>query len=397
MTTPAPGRAAIVSAIVRKDFREFSRDQLYIFLSVLGLVFFGLAYYLAPDTVDETITLGVHQTGMDELVEQLTSGAQDADGLDVVALDTPEHLQAVVAGDLDVFRTEAGDVVLVGPGVEAEPPRGAERLAVMVGIGFPDRFVESMDAGERPTVTVYTDAAVPPEITGSMTSFVREIAYSLTGQDLPVSEPAQGTVVLGTDRAGDQVSLQDRLPPMLVFFVLMVETFALSSLIASEVLGRTVTAVLVTPARVGDFLAAKTIYGTILTGGQAVILLLVMGAVTPDNWSILLVTVLLGAVMFTGIAMITGSAGKDFIGTLFATMLFVLPLIVPAFSVLFPGTAAGWVRLMPSYPIIDTLTQVTTNGAGWPEVAGGLVIALGWVAILYTAGLLVLRGKVQTL
>lgn len=390
-------RAAIISSIVRKDFKEFSRDQLYIFLSILGLVFFALTFYLVPDTVDETITLGVHQTGMDELFDQFRSGAGADDGLDLVELDTADHLEAAVAGDLDVYRTGAGDVVLVGAGAEPKAPKDADKLDLGIGIAFPDRFVESTLTGERPTVAVYTDAAVPPEIKGAMTSFVREIAYSITGDELPVTEPAQGTTILGPDRAGDQASMRDKLRPMLAFFVLMIETFALSSLIASEVLNRTVTAVLVTPARVGDFLAAKTIYGTILTGGQALILLLVVRTLTPGNWSTLLATVLLGAVMFTGIAMITGSAGKDFIGTLFYNMLFILPLMIPAFSVLFPGTAAGWVKVMPSYPIIDTLNKVTTYGAGWSEVAGSLGIALAWVAVIYVGGLLVLRKKVQSL
>jgi ABC-2 type transport system permease protein len=65
--------------------------------------------------------------------------------------------------------------------------------------------------------------------------------------------------------------------------------------------------------------------------------------------------------------------------------------------VLFPGTAAGWVKVMPSYPIIDTLNKVTTYGAGWSEVAGSLGVALAWVAVIYVVGLLVLRRKVRTL
>lgn len=360
-------RPAIVASIVRKDFTEFSRDVLYIFLSVLGLVFFAVTYFLVPDTVDETITLGVHQTGMDELFDEFDSS--EAEGLALVQFDSADELAAAV--------TAGGDV--------------------MVGIAFPERFVEAAAAGEVPTVTVYTDAAVPPEISGAVTSMVREIAYSLTGDGLPVTQPAEDSIVLGTDRAGDQTSMRDLMLPMLVFFILMIETFALSSLIASEILNRTVTAVLVTPARVSDFLTAKTIYGTLLTGGQAVLLLLVLRAFTPGNIGVLLVTVLLGAVMFTGIGMITGAAGKDFFGTLFYNMLFILPLMIPTFSVLFPGTAARWVQAMPSYPIIDTLNQVLTYGAGWSDVVGSLGAALLWVAVIFVVGLLVLRRRVRSL
>ncbi|MCL3859615.1 ABC transporter permease [Actinotalea sp. K2] len=359
-------RPAIVASIVRKDFTEFSRDLLYIFLSVLGLVLFAVTYYLVPDTVDETLTVGVHQTGLDELFDQLD--ASEADGLALVQYAGGDELAAAV---------HDGDV--------------------MVGLAFPEGFLEAATAGEQPTVTVYSDAAVPPEVTGAVQSMVREIAYALTGHGLPVTEPAEESIVLGIDRAGDQTSMRDLMLPMLVFFILMIETFALSSLIANEVLNRTVTAVLVTPARVSDFLTAKTIYGTLLTGGQAVLLLLVLQAFTLGNLGILLATVLLGAVMFTGIGMIAGSAGKDFFSTLFLTMAFVLPLMIPTFSVLFPGTAAGWVQAMPSYPIIDTLNEVLTYGAGWSDVVGSLGAALAWVTVIFVIGLLVLRRKVRSL
>lgn len=362
-------RAGIIAAIVRKDVTEFSRDQLYIFLSVFGLVLFVAVYYLVPDTVEESVTIGVHQTDLTEVLAAAAAAETDdgaAQGLMLVPYPTEDALRTAV---------EDGDVP--------------------IGLAFPEGFVDAAAAGQRPAVTVYTDAAAPPEIRDAMTSMVREIAFTLSGHPLPVTEPTD--VVLGVDRAGDQVSLRDSLLPMLVFFVLMIETFALSSLIASEVANRTVTAVLVTPARVSDFLTAKTIYGGLLTGGQALIILVALQALTWGNAGLLLVTAALGALLFTGIGMITGSGGKDFFSTLFQTMLLVVPLMVPAFSVLFPGTAAPWVQVLPTYPIIDTLAAVAIDGAGWSDVAGNLGMAAAWVAVVYGAGLLVLRRKVRSL
>ena len=110
---------------------------------------------------------------------------------------------------------------------------------------------------EAVTVTVYSDANVPEEIQGAMTSFVREAAYQLAGQELPVTMSDEESIVLGEDRAGDQVTLQDKLRPMLIFMMLLMETFSMSSLVSTEVLQRTVTAVLVTPAKIGDFLVGQ--------------------------------------------------------------------------------------------------------------------------------------------
>jgi ABC-2 type transport system permease protein len=193
------------------------------------------------------------------------------------------------------------------------------------------------------------------------------------------------------------VSIREKMRPMLAFFVLMIETFALASLIASEVSARTVTAILVTPARLSDLLLAKTLYGMLLAFSQALLLLLAVGAFTLSNWPLLLVTLLLGGLMFTGVAMITGAAGKDFLGTIFYGMLFLLPLAVPALAVLFPGSASLWIKVLPTYGLIQILTGATAYGDTWVNVTGYLALAAAWVAVLYAVGLFVLRRKVATL
>jgi ABC-2 type transport system permease protein len=163
------------------------------------------------------------------------------------------------------------------------------------------------------------------------------------------------------------------------------------------VLQRTVTAVLVTPARVVDFLTAKTIFGTGLALSQGVIVLALVGAFTAQNWWLLLITMLIGAMMFTGVAMVVGSAGKDFLGQLFYAMLFTVPLIIPAFSVLFPGSAAAWVKAMPTFPVLDALVNITIYEAVWSEVWRSFALGAAWVVVLFGAGLLVLKRKVESL
>ncbi|PKQ19377.1 MAG: hypothetical protein CVT66_10485, partial [Actinobacteria bacterium HGW-Actinobacteria-6] len=333
-------RAAIISSIVKKDFLEFSRDTLYLFLSGLGMFFFILMFWVVPKTVNESLTLGVHQTGMDAIFDQYQEDAASSEGLKLISFDSEDELKKVVAGDLEYWEAEDGSAHYLRDKATDDPkPKDAKKVTVVIGIGFPDRFLEKTAAKEKTTVTVYSDAGVPSEIQGAMKSFVREIAYSIAGNELPVTEPDQENVVLGEDRAGDQVSVREKMRPMLALFVLMIEVLSMASLVSSEVLNRTVTSILVTPARAGDFLAAKTIYGTILAMSQAVIVLLAIGAFTAQNWLLLLTTMLIGSLMFTGVAMVVGSAGKDFIGSLFYSMLFLIPLLIPGLAVLFPGTA----------------------------------------------------------
>ncbi len=327
-------RLTIIGALLRKELVAYSRDLVYVGLTIALLIVLPLVFRIMPDAVDETITLAVSPslpTMVDQARAELTARAAppeqfarlDAldvapgEGLDLIGVDDAAQLRGIVDGTLEAWRFDAGAVVVRDPATEPAPA-GAERLDAEIGIVFPAGFIAYVVAGvPGVAVTVYSDAAVSPEIRGAMGSFVRELAYEFAGRELPVEFPAEDGIVLGTDRAGDQVTLRERMRPLLLFMILLMETFAMASLVSTEVAQRTVTAVLVTPARVSDFLLAKAVFGTILSLGQALIVLAMIGGMTTQNWSLLLATLLLGAVMFTGVALFVGSAGKDFMGQLF--------------------------------------------------------------------------------
>ncbi|HUU61872.1 MAG TPA: hypothetical protein VMX37_05755, partial [Acidimicrobiia bacterium] len=89
--------------------------------------------------------------------------------------------------------------------------------------------------------------------------------------------------------------------------------------------------------------------------------------------------------------------GRDFMSTLFWGMLYMVPLLIPALAALFPGTASGWIRVLPSYPLVRGLLDVQVHGAGWADTLPDLGVLLAWCVALFTAGWLVLRRKVQAL
>lgn len=409
-------RPALVGALLKKELKAYSRDRIYLFLTLLVLVLVPISYHFLPDSVDETITLGVSppiasmvRDGKDALREmgatpeqlaQLDEAgfAEGEQGLRLVEFEDDAELAKAVEGAVEVWRTGSGKTVMRDMEAGDAKPPDAERVSLDIGIAFPDGFIADVSGGrERVTVTVYSDANVPGEIRGAMRSFVREAAYQLAGRELPVGMPDEEQIVLGQDRAGDQVALRDKFRPLIIFMVLMMETFSMASLVSTEVLQRTVTAILVTPARIADFLLAKTIFGTLMSLGQGLIILLLVGGLTAGNWSLVLVVLVLAAVMFTGVALIVGAAGKDFLGQIFYAMLFVVPMIIPAFSVLFPGTAAAWVRVIPTYPVIDVLVGALNYGATWSGSWQSLAYAALWLAVLFGAGLVILRRKVESL
>jgi len=383
-------RWAIVWAIVRKDLVEYALDRLWLFLTILVLIMVTVLFWVLPDDVDESIVLGV--SGLEDPVAALGGPAAE-EGLAVVPFSSGAGLEQVVAGEADAWRTEGGTEV-IDRGSGQAPSAGARKVSVPMGIAFPDGFLADTAAGEETEVTVYVDGSVPEEIRAAMAGLVRELAFQMAGHPLPVETPAQGFVVLGEDRVGNQQSPREGFRPLFVFMVLMMELFAMASLISKEIQERTVTAVLVTPAGVGDVLAAKGIAGALSGLAQAVVVLAAIDSLRVHP-SLLLTLLLLGSVMVAGAAMLAGSIGRDFMSTLFWGMAFIVPLLIPALAALFPGTASPWVRALPSYPLIRGLVDVQSNGAGWADTLPELGTLAAWCAALFAAGWLVLRRKVQ--
>lgn len=359
-------RLGRIGAIVRKDLVEFGRDRFWAFMTVLGLVFYAAVFWLLPTSVDETVTVGVHGRGLGPVAGFVGGGA--VQGFDLVPFASVDALRRAVAGEGD--------------------------RDVAIGLDLPQGLAATGTSGDPATATVYLRADVPPELRTGVEGVLDEVAFALAGEQPPVRlDPTP--VVVGTDRAGDQVSLREKIRPLIVFFGLMIEALALAALVAGEIQQRTVVAVLATPTRVPDFLAAKAVVGTLLAFGEALILLAVTASTErPD---ILLPTVLLGALLVTGFGLLAGSAGRDFLSIVFLSMLLLVPLAIPAVAVLFPGGAAAWVRVLPSYGLVEALVGVTAYGQGWAEVSGDLLGLTAWVVVAFTLGVLVLRRKVATL
>lgn len=376
-------RASIIRAIVWKDLREFSRDRVWIILTPTTIVFVILAFWLAPNKVNETITVGVFPPGLAQALESLGEGeGGEVRGIEFETFESEEQLAAAVAGELE------------GDGTKD----------VSIGIAFPDNFAPAMLLGERLAVSVYLDGAVPGWITDAISSEIREIVYGMqaaaAGRNpadaLPVRMPDQETMILGEDRAGIQVPLREKIRPLMAIMILMVEAIALAGLVAVEIERRTVTALLVTPARVSDVLAAKAITGAVLAVSQVLVFLLASRSF-GDDWLLVTVLMLIGAVMMSAVGMIAGSAGRDFMSTMFFGIVLITPLMIPAIAALYPGAAAFWVKALPSHGLIEAMIDVLGYSRNWSDVAPHIGTSLAWCVMLFVTALVILKKKVEAL
>jgi len=376
-------RVSIIRAIVWKDLREFSRDRIWMILTPTTIVFVILAFWLAPNRVSETITVGVFPPGLAQMLESL--GGTDDDevrGIEFATFESEEGLAAAVAGEFEGDDTEN----------------------LSIGVAFPENFVPAILAGERFTVSVYIDGAVPAWITDAVSSEIREIVYGMQAaaagrnpaEALPVTMPEERTMILGEDRAGIQVPLREKIRPLMVILILMVEAIALAGLVAIEIERRTVTALLVTPARVGDVLAAKAATGAILAVSQVFVFLLASRSF-GDDWLLVTVLMLIGAMMMSAVGMIAGASGRDFMSTLFFGIALITPLMIPAIAVLYPEGTALWVKVLPSHGLIEAMVGVLGYGRTWGDVAPQIGMSLIWCVVLFVTALVILKKKVEAL
>ena len=152
-------------------------------------------------------------------------------------------------------------------------------------------------AGQKPRIKAYFGSDVPPEYKDAVELLIKEIIFEQTGHELDIEVSEE---ILGPDMAGMQIPPRNRIRPMLAVLLLIFETFGLASLITEEVERRTIQALLVTPVSIQGFFVSKGITGISLAFVQAVLFMGVTGGLN-NHPLIVIVTLLLGSIMVTGI------------------------------------------------------------------------------------------------
>lgn len=347
---------SLVGALVAKDITLYFRDRFYALVTVLALAFFIIAYFLLPRTVDETLTFGIYAPVMPPALAQALAD----EGVVLQEWPSEDALRAAVA---------AGDV--------------------QAGIVLPPDMTAQLMAGQKPAVHLYLAAELPAEFRDMYQVMVRELAFLIGGRPLEIETQEE---VLGPDLAGQQLPPRQRMLPLLAVFLLLMETLGLASLISAEVEAGTLRALLVTSVRVPDLFLSKGIVGVGLAFGQAVLLMAITGGLRHQPL-IILAALLLGAAMVTGLAFLVASVARDFMSVIGYGMLALIVLAIPGIAVALPGFISNWVRLLPSYYLVDTVHRVVNFGAGWAEIGADLAALAAFTALFVALGIAALRRR----
>lgn len=348
----------MISALIGKDFKLYFSNRFLAVITGLGLVAYLGIYFLLPATVDERLELGLYLPEVPPALAEMLK----AEEVHFYRAESEEALrQAVLAGD------------------------------VPAGYAFPDNLLAQLHSGSRVTAHLYLSPDVPLDFKDIYEVVLDEFAFAISGQSVDIETTE---IMLGPDLAGQPIAPRDRLLPLLAVLVLMVECLGLASLIAAEIESGTLRALLVTPLTMSGLFVGKGIFGTLFAFAQATLLMLLTGGLAHQPVLILL-ALLCGAALVTGVAFLIAAVGRDLMSVMAWGMLAILLLGLPAFAVLVPGLISNWVKLIPSYYLVDTVYRVLNFGAGWGEVVGNLaLLALSAAAFMFL-GVVVLKRKFQ--
>ncbi len=275
------------------------------------------------------------------------------------------------------------------------PSEEALKAAVLsgdepVGIALPDDLVQKLLAHEKPKIVLYLKSDLPDDYRAAYNLLMEELGFMLAGQGLKVDAEE---IILGTDMVGMQIAPRFRMLPVLAVIVLMFEALGLASLITSEVEAGTLRALLVTKLRLEGLFLSKSVTGVFMAFTQAVILLVITGGLKQEP-GLLLFAMFLGSLLVTGVSFLIASLARDLMTVIAWGMLVLIILAIPAFNVLLPGLASGWIKMIPSYYLVDTVHQVINFGAGWSQMYMNLLALTGFVVAFMAIGIIALRRRV---
>jgi ABC-2 type transport system permease protein len=351
-------RLRAIWALVAKDFTLFFRNRFFALITLLGLVVYVALYFVMPGSVDETLDIGLYAPAWSP-----TSDEIQQQGLEIHVAESEDDLRdGVVAHDY------------------------------VAGVVLPGDLVEKLASGQKPQIDLYFASDTPEETKEAVASLMRELIYVQTGQPLAVDFSTQ--VLPGPDMAGQQIPPRDRLRPLFAVLLIVFETYGLATLITEEIEHRTIQALLVTPVTVKDLFAAKGITGITLAFGQGALFMALVGGLNHQP-VIVILALLLAALLVTGIGFLIASLAKDMMSVLAWGVLALVILVIPSMGTMFPGVITEWVKVIPSYYVVDTVDRVTSYGWGWPDIWQNLLILLAFDVAFLLIGMVALRRRFQ--
>jgi ABC-2 type transport system permease protein len=351
-------KAGVIGALLKKDLALFMANRFYMLITIIGMIFYIVIYFVLPSSIDETLHLGMYAPTVPPAFGQLT----EQPGVDIEMFDSAEELKSAVSDG-----------------------------TYSAGIVLPADIMDTWAAGGKPQVIIYYSAESQAEVQDAISTLVTELSYAQTGQALNIETEAE---VLGPDMLGSQIALAARMRPLLAVFILIVEVMSLAALISVEIDQGTAQALSVTPMRTADLFIAKGAMGVGMALAQAVFFMAIVGGFAHQPL-IILVTLFLGSVMVVGLGFLLAALSRDVTVVTGWGVLLMIIMAIPGFGSVIPGLLSDWTRIIPSFYLTDTISRVMNFGAGWADIWSNLAILSAFTLAVILLGMVTLRRRYQ--
>lgn len=340
--------------VLRKDLALGPRSPIFLWAIALPVVLTVVFQFAFGSLFESEPRLAI----VDDGDSAITAGALALDGVAVTVLE-----------DADVLR------------------RGVEANDYDAGLVLPAGFDEAVRSGEHPLL----DMVVGGQSYASDRVVLSVLAVDLVRQ-VEGSAPTVDVELVETGTTALPWSL--RLLPVLMMYALFIAgVFVPASSIVDERVAGTLTALLVTPARLREILAAKAGLGVVLAFTMAVVTLAINGAVGARVADLLLV-VAVGAVFCSTLGLLIGSLAKN--GAALFTVIkgSGAVLFTPVIFYLFPDWPQWIAHLFPTYWMIDPIWRVAVLGDGVADVWPQLIVAAAITGVVL-AGVAALSRRLR--
>jgi ABC-2 type transport system permease protein len=341
--------------ILRKDLALGPRSPIFLWMLVLPIALTLILQVAFGSLFNPKPRLGIVDEGDSEITAQI----EQMEGIELTLLDDAEELKGLVEeNDLDA------------------------------GLVLQADFDGAVRAGDQPELQFYISGESYASNRIILTVTTLDLVREIEGSDAPVTVDV---VSYGT--AGLPISV--RLVPVIVFYALtMAGIFVPGSNLVEEKEQGTLMALLVTPVKIGEVLAAKWSLGVLLASVMAAATLLLNQALGANWWQVLVVVIVAGA-LSSMIGLLIGTFAKD------STIMFGLVkglgifLFAPTLFYIFPEWPQWIAKLFPLYWILEPIWTVAIMGGSLSDVWVELTVAVGiTVALVPVVGLV--ARKVQT-
>jgi ABC-2 type transport system permease protein len=333
---------ARIARLLAKDLRLGPRSPLMLWAVVFPVVATLLVQVVFGTLLAPQPRLGV----VDQGASEITAAVQGLEGIQYRSIATPDELRRMVRDhDLDA------------------------------GLVLPAEFDEQVRGGERPLLELY----ISGESLASDRLIIAVTAVDLVRQ-VEGSPPPVEVEVVALGEA--ELPISARLVPLLVLFALLIAgVFVTAFSVVQEREGRTLDAMLVTPMRMSEVLAAKALLGFVLGVLMALVTLWLNDALGANPVALLL-ALAVGALMFTAIGLIYATLARD-AKTLYTLIKSLnLVLMAPVVFYLFPDWPQWIAQLFPTWWVINPVFEIAIQDASLADVGWQLAVGLGLSAAL---------------